>query len=330
MYQLTEVGVGFENSLVHNPVNNEYFVTARSFTPDPGGIFGSRIAGGTVVDPAIEIDLTQGITRLDPAPNGEVAYNSLDNQYLATYAIQAYPTWSAYNLRGCIVNADGTLAVPPFAVTFPPNFRSFYRAASVAFDPNAGRYLVVYGDARPIPLRGQFVARDGTLIGLPFEISEPMVDVEVAPRMAFDPVNNVYLVAWCQSPTDEPTQILARLLAADGTPLTDPVVLSTTGYHIPFVCANSNSGGFLVTWRDIRNQSHGTIDIYGQFIDVEIVCPGDLDGDLDVDLGDLAQLLANYGITSGATYEMGDLDGDGDVDLADLAGLLGVYGTTCS
>jgi hypothetical protein len=58
-------------------------------------------------------------------------------------------------------------------------------------------------------------------------------------------------------------------------------------------------------------------------------CPGDLDGDNDVDLADLAQLLGNYGMTSGASYEDGDLDGDGDVDLADLAGLLGVYGTTC-
>ncbi len=58
-------------------------------------------------------------------------------------------------------------------------------------------------------------------------------------------------------------------------------------------------------------------------------CPGDLDGDNDVDLGDLSQLLAHYGITSGASYEDGDLDGDGDVDLGDLSALLAVYGTTC-
>ena len=58
-------------------------------------------------------------------------------------------------------------------------------------------------------------------------------------------------------------------------------------------------------------------------------CFGDLDGDNDVDLADLAQLLGHYGETSGMSYEDGDLDGDGDVDLADLAALLGVYGTTC-
>ncbi len=60
-----------------------------------------------------------------------------------------------------------------------------------------------------------------------------------------------------------------------------------------------------------------------------ITCPGDLDGDDDIDLADLAQLLANYGTTSGAIYEDGDLDADGDVDLGDLAALLAVYGTTC-
>ncbi len=58
-------------------------------------------------------------------------------------------------------------------------------------------------------------------------------------------------------------------------------------------------------------------------------CPGDLDGDGDVDLTDLSILLGNYGMTSGAEYEDGDLDGDGDVDLADLAQLLGHYGESC-
>ncbi len=58
-------------------------------------------------------------------------------------------------------------------------------------------------------------------------------------------------------------------------------------------------------------------------------CPGDLDGDDDLDIADLARLLAAYGVVSGATYADGDLDGDGDVDLSDLAILLGSYGATC-
>jgi hypothetical protein len=58
-------------------------------------------------------------------------------------------------------------------------------------------------------------------------------------------------------------------------------------------------------------------------------CPGDVDGDGDADLTDLATLLTNFGTPSNATREMGDLDGDGDVDLTDLASLLTVFGSSC-
>ncbi len=49
-------------------------------------------------------------------------------------------------------------------------------------------------------------------------------------------------------------------------------------------------------------------------------CFGDLDDDRDVDLSDLAALLAHYGETDVC---------DGEVDLADLSALLAVYRTTC-
>ena len=328
VYQLTTEGIGFESSLVHNPIDNQYFTTARRYNPEPGGVFGCRIAGQTVLDPDIELDTTQGFAFGFPAPNGEVAHNSLDNQYLATYAVQAYPTWSAFNVRGRLIGDDGMPIGDPFEINFAPNFRTFYHAATVQFDANAGRYLVVYGDTRQMPIRGQFVCRDGRLMGYPFEISAPVPDTEVPPHLAFDPINNVYLVAWCDSPIDTPTNVNAQLVGADGTPLGQPMVLSTTAYHEPCVQANTTGGGFLVAWRDYRNP--GTIDVYGQFIGVESWCPGDLNGDNVVNLSDLAQLLSNYGVSGGATYEMGDLDGDGNIRLDDLAALLALYGTTCS
>ena len=60
-------------------------------------------------------------------------------------------------------------------------------------------------------------------------------------------------------------------------------------------------------------------------------CDADLNHDCEVGLSDLAQLLSNYGMTSGAQWQDGDIEplyprGDGDVDLADLATLLAQYG----
>jgi len=58
-------------------------------------------------------------------------------------------------------------------------------------------------------------------------------------------------------------------------------------------------------------------------------CHGDLDGDRDVDLEDLAVLLAHYGMSEGANGADGDMDCDGDIELSDLADFLGAYGDLC-
>ena len=68
-------------------------------------------------------------------------------------------------------------------------------------------------------------------------------------------------------------------------------------------------------------------------------CQADIDGSFDciVSLSDLAQLLGNYGCTTGCTKLMGDVDpydrwfpGDGVIGLGDLAELLGQYGDNCN
>jgi hypothetical protein len=63
----------------------------------------------------------------------------------------------------------------------------------------------------------------------------------------------------------------------------------------------------------------------------ENACPGDVDGDQDVDVADLSALLASYGCSFGmACYNPdADWDGDGDVDLTDFSILLSHYGETC-
>jgi hypothetical protein len=59
------------------------------------------------------------------------------------------------------------------------------------------------------------------------------------------------------------------------------------------------------------------------------ICSGDIDGDHDVDLQDLAILLANFGQLEGMGAEDGDLDSDADVDLADLTLMLSHFAQPC-
>lgn len=55
--------------------------------------------------------------------------------------------------------------------------------------------------------------------------------------------------------------------------------------------------------------------------------PGDVDGDGDVDIVDLSQLLANFGMSG--SFLDGDLNNDGDVDLDDLSMVLAHFGERC-
>lgn len=75
----------------------------------------------------------------------------------------------------------------------------------------------------------------------------------------------------------------------------------------------------------------GGYELVGGFWNVEVAIPciGDIEGDRDVDLQDLAFLLAHFGQTSGALFADGDVEGDGDVDLQDLAFLLANFGLSC-
>lgn len=72
----------------------------------------------------------------------------------------------------------------------------------------------------------------------------------------------------------------------------------------------------------------GAVYAFGPLADK---CIGDLDGDADRDLADLAGLLSALGTTAcdAAFVASADLDDDGQVDIADLAGFLAQLGSSC-
>jgi serine protease len=141
-----------------------------------------------------------------------------------------------------------------------------------------------------------------------------------------------------------PSVIYVSYLTGFSLPLTDPLpddVDALTTWIAPIeepppmgACCLPGCGCAVMTQVDCMNNGGvwagpGTDCSDGDgdgIADACFTCVGDLDCDNSVDLSDLAQLLSNYGQTSGMGWTDGDMDGDGDVDLSDLAALLGRYG----
>ncbi len=124
----------------------------------------------------------------------------------------------------------------------------------------------------------------------------------------------------------------------------DPNTWLDNDYHLldKSACIDAGDNGGIPPWllTDLDGRLHfadriGTPDSgkgIAPIVDMgayEYQCTGDLDGNGQIDLSDLATLLAHYGATTWVTYVDGDLDHDRDVDLSDLAALLAAYGTTC-
>ncbi len=113
--------------------------------------------------------------------------------------------------------------------------------------------------------------------------------------------------------------------AVIGAPLDDDNGADSGSAYVFAGLSDRNNNGTLDTC-DIA--SGFSQDNDGNGVPDECETPGDVDGDGDVDLADLAALLAAYGSRIGdpAYNPYTDIDGDGDIDLADLAELLAHYG----
>ncbi|MFN0134904.1 MAG: dockerin type I domain-containing protein [Phycisphaerae bacterium] len=109
----------------------------------------------------------------------------------------------------------------------------------------------------------------------------------------------------------------------DGAEVSLPIGLAGTADENVFRFCYRGEGAGNVNTMLLDDVTYQTLNV------VPPPCPGDINGDRQVNLTDLAGLLANFGVQSGATLAMGDLDGDGDVDLSDLAQMLAVFGSSC-
>lgn len=254
--------------------------------------------------------LTGSPTMLNmPKANGiNSAIASAGGQYLAAWQ---EPSGAKSYLCGRFIRG-GT---PSLLYVFNPYQDEFQSCPQIAYNPARAEYLIVY---QAKPSTGTYNLIKAIRVSAVGGVS-PAVTVATAarehctvPDVAHDPADDRYVVVWAQGPAASAPeslpaqQIMAVRVDGDGHPVGDPVPVSgpgldqplSSGIPAPAVAAGTGKRS-LVVWEEL------TVVQYGKAPTLSLsrilgatgawgAMRGDLDGDNDVDLIDLAILAEDW------------------------------------
>ncbi|HBN09029.1 MAG TPA: hypothetical protein DD435_10410 [Cyanobacteria bacterium UBA8530] len=210
----------------------------RTGLPD---IFGKRLDGnGNPVGSDIAIN-SDGGTQQHP----HVAYSPSRDQYLVIWQDSV----NTSDIRGQLVNADGTLSGSPFSV---------YGGAGAQINPHltyntvGNRYAVTWTDNRGgnNDIYAQEINADGSLVGssIPIETNTSSQD---HPDIAYSAISGKYLLVWDDARASR-NQIWGRIMNPDGSFGAPPFLISTETNRDqlePVAAVDGASGNFFVAWK---------------------------------------------------------------------------------
>ena len=195
---------------------------------------------GQLVGEGLAIAWHGSIVQQEP----DVAYNPVTNQFLVVYAL-APDNWK---ISACIVEGDGTAG--SFVPIATSTFKEYH--PEVACDPTTGDYLVVY--ERELQLDStvwrevwaQRVNDDGTLIGDPYQLSNPSLH---SYQCAVSCAGGQFLVVWREQQTSGKGRILGRIIQSWYPSKTTIVVASAKDSSSPKVAYNPTRAEYLVVYQ---------------------------------------------------------------------------------
>jgi len=122
-----------------------------------------------------------------------ISYDSVNQRFLVVW--EDYRSGTNFDIYGQLINAMGSLFGTNLTISTASNNQY---DPSVAYSPANQRFLVVWEDYRSgtnFDIYGQLISTTGTLIGGNFTISTAPDD-QWYPSVAYDSVNQRFLVAW--------------------------------------------------------------------------------------------------------------------------------------
>ena len=234
---------GFELSLLYNPEANQYFQTGRDISVN-------RIVAQQIDPDGNLIDSTfLDAEETDDAPNGEVAFNNINNQYFATWREQeSNLSDDSSNLvvQGRLIDADGNLASEILEISQPatPDGVTPFSSIATEFDPINTQYLVTYNLFQEQQVRAQLVDADGSLIGKELLLNNGFSTNSIA--LDFNQALGVYLLVGIEN-----SELYGQFLSSSGNLLDERFALdddSDEGVIFDSAIANDNLEEFVVAW----------------------------------------------------------------------------------
>lgn len=225
----------FEPSFLYNINQNEYFQTSRMFPSEENAIFGQRINNdGFLIGSKTRIDSTG-----NSAPNGEVAFNNIDNQYLATWRDQS----GNIDITGRLISSDGSFLSSQFKIIEDTGLAF---SINTVFDSGNTQFLVAYGNPDDGNVHAQLIDADGTVIGSEIVIINNgfKSKTENAISVAFSKDLGIYLFA-----INTNSGLLGQFVSDSGSLINDSFVISPrSDIFKNSVVYNPNQSEFVVSW----------------------------------------------------------------------------------
>ena len=179
--------------------------------------------------------------------NPQVAWNSVNNEYLVTYmGLVTGPSWDYLAQR--VSASNGALLGSNLQLTTTGDIYNF---GGVAYDSNANRYLVVYDGGSSTPY-GQLVSNTATLVGSRFAIGAGTT-TGWSPAACYDSSKHEFLVSWSGNQTGTN---YSRRVSQSGVPIGTAASNTGTwetvgiGNWPPRPVYNTVNDEFLIHWHN--------------------------------------------------------------------------------